>query len=151
MGFPRGEKEILCGKRAPRSNEIINKWRFQFGKKKQEITIPQVSTKLNSTKATNMWFKYHFLVLLVSTMIQSHQNKNANYKFLPNITDVSKVAEFNWCKYVIDSLVEGTRSWKPGNFFTGPLAFLIVSLIYLLDNFLLFATVISIKIRLKIP
>lgn len=46
--------------------------------------------------------------------------------------DVKKIAELDWCTFVIEHLKDSVSVWKKGNsYFTGPLPFLMVSFKFL--------------------
>lgn len=77
-GFPRGNKEIVITPRARRKCELTIAWKKQFKTQKQDISTPAVLEKVEKLPHANKWWKYHFLVLLVTTLIQSHQNRYFN-------------------------------------------------------------------------
>lgn len=76
----------------------------------------------------DLWFKRHFAVLVVSTLFSVMGNGYANQRVFQHFEDVDKIKDLNWCKFLLDCLVEAHAKWiqKKDRAFTGPLVFLTV-------------------------
>nr|GLL19511.1 uncharacterized protein LOC109157732 isoform X2 [Ipomoea trifida] len=72
------------------------------------------------------WFRRHFSVIVVSTLIASVSNGYANQKTVPMFRDVERIKDIDWCTYLLRSLVDTHGRWSQGGTrkFTGPLLFL---------------------------
>ena len=77
-------------------------------------------------------FKFHFahfsFVLLL--FLSGKQNVNINSDILTFLSDVDKIKDLNWCKYILDSLVKAKLFWeeRQTHSFPGSLLFLMVLL-----------------------
>ncbi|KAL3652123.1 hypothetical protein CASFOL_001804 [Castilleja foliolosa] len=75
-------------------------------------------------------FNRDFVVLAVSSVIKSNQDRNVNYRFLDSLHDVNEIRNFNWCSYVIKQLLATVHEWRTSKavnpWFTGPAAFLML-------------------------
>ena len=138
MELPMGRKRIPAssiGKSA-----LVDEWRAQFTNSVGwKITPGAVSEKLKQSSDVNLFFKLNFLVLFHNSMIQSLSNSYVNQWILVLGDNVDQCSEYNWCSFLLDSMIESQHKWKVDptkQFYTGPLAFLIVSHLYNIDLFL---------------
>lgn len=75
-------------------------------------------------------FRRCFIVYVVSSCISGNPNRTANTRILKSLIDCV-VKDYNWCRYTLRSLEVAIKDWKakPLRFFTGPILFLIVSIL----------------------
>ena len=73
-------------------------------------------------------FAYFSFVLLI--FLSGKQNGNINSDILTFLSDVDKIKDLNWCKYILDSLVKAKLFWeeRQTHSFPGSLLFLMVLL-----------------------
>uniref|UniRef100_A0A803MJZ9 Uncharacterized protein n=1 Tax=Chenopodium quinoa TaxID=63459 RepID=A0A803MJZ9_CHEQI len=103
-GFPLGGKRIE--QRNDESNlkwsKFLKAWRSKFGLKKGSPTNKRLIDRIQELK----------------------KEKSVSDEFLWNFV---KIAELDWCTFVIEHLKDSISVWKKGNsYFTGPLPFLMV-------------------------
>ncbi|CAH9086225.1 unnamed protein product, partial [Cuscuta epithymum] len=74
------------------------------------------------------WFKRHFIIFMVSILLDSTTNGYANPLILSNLVNVDRIRDLNWCDYVMSTLIDKRRIWEKNDkkSFTGPLLFLMV-------------------------
>nr|GMC75042.1 uncharacterized protein LOC109155335 [Ipomoea batatas] len=74
------------------------------------------------------WFKRHFTTLMVTTLIECMNNGYAYQMITNEFEEVEKIGELNWCKFLLDSLVETRAAWLkyPRQRYIGPILFLTV-------------------------
>ncbi|CAH9138355.1 unnamed protein product, partial [Cuscuta epithymum] len=126
LGFPRGE-EAVVKKHKHEKSELAVEWRKVFGGK-EKITPSEVATAMINCKEGGEWFIRHFVVLLISSLIENTKSGYINYQFINCLRDTKAVKRMNWCEYVISALVEKKLEWEEAKdkAFTGPLLFLVV-------------------------
>ncbi|CAH9081514.1 unnamed protein product [Cuscuta europaea] len=127
LGFPRG-KELILKKNRNRKSEILDEWRAMFQKKEHQITPSEVCVAMLRCSEGGIWFIRHFIVLVISVMLDSCQNGYVKYQILSQLENESAVKNMNWCEYTMSSLIQNRVSWekKKDKSFTGPLVFLLV-------------------------
>lgn len=99
---------------------------------KKDIYPPQLLQQMKIRKTSDYLFKLDFLVLMVSTLVESMSNGRAYIRFLASITKNSDIKEFNWCDFVVQAVKDCKKNWdcsKKSSKFVGPLAFLVVRVI----------------------
>lgn len=77
----------------------------------------------------NLYLKIHSLMrILILIMLLCFR-----FKILKSLMDVSKIRDFNWCKFTISGLVDGVWRWQENetSHFQGPLTFLLVGDIFI--------------------
>nr|GMC71753.1 uncharacterized protein LOC109193148 isoform X1 [Ipomoea batatas] len=89
-----------------------------------------------------LWFRMHFCMLVLSTFVACMRNGYANQMYFHHFDDVKRIQDLNWCKLLVDSLVETQAAWKSGSHkcFVGPAEF--VAFLYV-DRVLHFARPVS--------
>ncbi|CAI9099400.1 OLC1v1036215C1 [Oldenlandia corymbosa var. corymbosa] len=68
-------------------------------------------------------FKRDFLVFVVSTFLHGNTTSRIIMNILKPLLNMNEVTEYNWCQYVIDTLVKGCKSHHDGKLFTEPITF----------------------------
>ncbi|XP_021715317.1 uncharacterized protein LOC110683284 isoform X1 [Chenopodium quinoa] len=128
----------LGGKRIEQPNDesnlkwskFLKAWRSKFGLKKGSPTNKRLIDRiqeLKKEKSVSDEFLWNFVVCVVNCCIRSTNNPQLYIKFLYSCMDVKKIAELDWCTFVIEHLKDSVSVWKKGNsYFTGPLPFLMV-------------------------
>ncbi|XP_019167344.1 PREDICTED: uncharacterized protein LOC109163082 [Ipomoea nil] len=129
LGFPRGHTEMVKRERVHISN-LLRHWRGLFGKVRHTVTASLISDKFFAEADGGDWFKRHFSMLVVSTLVSCMSNGYANQMYFDCFYDVTRIHELNWCKFLLDSLVETHETWRSGRHkcFVGPAEF--VALFY---------------------
>nr|GMC69145.1 uncharacterized protein LOC109193148 isoform X1 [Ipomoea batatas] len=86
--------------------------------------------------------RMHFCMLVLSTFVACMRNGYANQMYFHHFDDVKWIQDLNWCKLLVDSLVETQAAWKSGSHkcFVGPAEF--VAFLYV-DRVLHFARPVS--------
>ena len=131
LGIPKGTTEIKMPKSLEKAAPV-QRWLRQFKNLAGTGKIPttnEVCAKMAEERDGGEWFEKHFLVAFTSTVIESTPTGAANPKLLNMIDGIEDVSDINWCRLVIDSLVEFVTSHKKKGpiRFRGPLLFLVVS------------------------
>nr|GME03285.1 uncharacterized protein LOC109190399 [Ipomoea batatas] len=87
-----------------------------------------IATKVRSLLEGDVWFKRHFAVLVVSVLGGTMKNGYANQLVFHNFEDVDEIKNLNWCKFVLECLVERHAQWvhNPDKQFSGPIVFLLL-------------------------
>ncbi|XP_031111388.1 uncharacterized protein LOC116015457 [Ipomoea triloba] len=75
------------------------------------------------------WFKRHFSVIVVTTLIECSRNGVVNQQFLDMLDDVFDIVDLNWCECLLESLGDCHTSWLEGRHkkYVGPIDFLTTS------------------------
>ncbi|XP_019199530.1 PREDICTED: uncharacterized protein LOC109193148 isoform X2 [Ipomoea nil] len=129
LGFPRGEIEMVKRDRLHISN-LLKHWRGLFEQVRHTVTASQIADKVIAEVDGGVWFKRHFSMLVVSTLVSCMSNGYANQMYFHCFDDVAHIRDLNWCQLLLDSLVETQDAWKSGRHkcFVGPAEF--VALFY---------------------
>ncbi|XP_031097560.1 uncharacterized protein LOC116001763 [Ipomoea triloba] len=127
LGLPRGTK-VITDRAKHEKSVILNSWRESFEKVDYSITPTDVAQKLQKYPDGGECFIRNYAILVVSTVVRCMQNGYVYQHVLPNLDDTLEIANLNWCRYVIHSLISTLTAWKAGETqrFTGPLVFLTV-------------------------
>lgn len=136
MNIPKGNDPVI---EAASDNElteyvnILTQWRQRWEILKGSPITRNMPAQMIQSGDNGDWFKRDFVVLLVSNLIKGNQSRNATYKILYSMIDVSKIKELNRCDYTFKSLINSVEAWKPKptSYFTSPSLFLIV-VVYIL-------------------
>uniref|UniRef100_A0A803MR79 Uncharacterized protein n=1 Tax=Chenopodium quinoa TaxID=63459 RepID=A0A803MR79_CHEQI len=125
LGLPIGGIEINKNNFS-RNKKVIRQWKKQFQSNSLSIKIGELKEFLKEHKSAGAMFKRNFVVLCVSTLMDGKQNMNINSDILTFLSDVDKIKDLNWSKYILDSLVKGKLLWeeRPTRSFPGSLLFL---------------------------
>jgi hypothetical protein len=128
MGLPMGATKITeLPFRSPEHTSYTN-WYNQYNK--THVRIHDVKRKIIESTNTDMNFKLNFLVLMINSLIESSSYGKANLDVLNYVTEDVDITDLDWCSLLLDSLTRNKFTYnpsKPGDFFVGPSAFLMVS------------------------
>lgn len=127
LGFPRGHIDMVKRDRLDVSN-LLKKWRAKFEKTRHIVTPPEISTVMVGRVDGGLWFRRHLCMLVLSTLVSCMCNDYANQMYFHHFDNVARLRDLNWCKLVVDSLVETQVAWKSGahKVFVGPTEFVAV-------------------------
>uniref|UniRef100_A0A803N5A1 DUF1985 domain-containing protein n=1 Tax=Chenopodium quinoa TaxID=63459 RepID=A0A803N5A1_CHEQI len=106
LGLPIGGIEIDKNNFS-RDKKVIQQWKKKFQSSSLFIKIGELKEFLKEHKSAGAMFKRNFVVLCVSTLMDGKQNMNINSEILTFISDVDKIKDLNWSKYILGSLVKG--------------------------------------------
>ncbi|KAH6761356.1 hypothetical protein C2S51_018305 [Perilla frutescens var. frutescens] len=125
LGLPNGDCPIKKMKKKEKCN-LLDAWRGLFRKKNGRIVASDVAKKMIELKDGGVWFKRHFVLLLIACLIEHPGNGYITPQIMSNLEDMSKVHELEWCEYVMRSLVKHKLEWEKNKmkYFTGPILFL---------------------------
>ncbi|XP_021776075.1 uncharacterized protein LOC110739902 [Chenopodium quinoa] len=108
--------------------KLLTNGKKQFPKNSLSVNNGELSMYLKDHKSAGPMFKRNFVVLCVSTLMSGGQNKNVNHDVLRYLTNVAKIKDLNWSKFILDSLVKAKIKWDelPTRCFPGSLLFLML-------------------------
>uniref|UniRef100_A0A803LW75 Aminotransferase-like plant mobile domain-containing protein n=1 Tax=Chenopodium quinoa TaxID=63459 RepID=A0A803LW75_CHEQI len=135
LGFPVGGIEIDKNNFS-RDNKVIQQWKEQFESNSLSIKIGELKEFLKEHKSASAMFKRNFVVLCMSTLMDGKQNMNINSEILTFLSDVDKIKDLNWSKYILDSLIKGKLFWEERQTRSFPGSLLFLMLLYV-DQFVL--------------
>ncbi|CAH9086994.1 unnamed protein product [Cuscuta europaea] len=115
LGFPRGSKSIVK-KNMLAKCAVLHEWRALFPKNENQITPTEVCKAMLECTQGGIWFIRHFLLLLISVVIDSYQNGYVNHQILNNLETIEGIKELNWCEYVMSTLIENRKAWENKKF-----------------------------------
>ncbi|CAA0820044.1 Unknown protein [Striga hermonthica] len=111
FGLPRGELEVNNKKKRVTSN-LLDEWIALFDvRRPSNITVSKVLDKINECDDGGVWFKHHFIVLMVSCLFESCLNGMANSRIVHALDDLSDVCDMNWCSYMIKCSVDTKKTY----------------------------------------
>uniref|UniRef100_A0A803MIR1 Uncharacterized protein n=1 Tax=Chenopodium quinoa TaxID=63459 RepID=A0A803MIR1_CHEQI len=115
-----------------KDNKVITQWKKLLKKNSLSVNIGELSMYLKDHKSTRPMFKCNFVVLCVSTLMSGGQNNNVNHNIIKYLTNVDKIKDLNWSKFILDSLVKAKMKWDklPTRYFPGSLLFLMLVYVY---------------------
>ncbi|KAK9073527.1 hypothetical protein SSX86_007851 [Deinandra increscens subsp. villosa] len=127
-GFPMG-LTIIQRSRIGNSNNVdmIKHWKRHL--KLDKVVPTDLVNIMKPRKASDYFFKLDFLVLMVSTLVQSMPNGYVYIRFLQSITKNSDFKKLNWCDFVVQAAKDCKNAWDPNkknSKFVGPLTFLVL-------------------------
>ncbi|XP_019196412.1 PREDICTED: uncharacterized protein LOC109190399 [Ipomoea nil] len=95
---------------------------------KHDVRLTVFGEAMVSRLVGDAWLKCHFTVIVVSTLISVMGNGYANQRVFQHFEDVEKIKYLNWCKFLLDCLVNVHAKWIPNKYqpFTGPIVFMTV-------------------------
>lgn len=99
LGLPVGGEVLQFD--ADEDSTMLNSWKKQF-----------------ETNGGGPMFKRNFVVLCYSTLMFGSQNHYIGHWILRFLSSVGDINKCNWCKFVLDCLVEAKKYWqeKPSRF-----------------------------------
>nr|GMD86867.1 uncharacterized protein LOC109193148 isoform X1 [Ipomoea batatas] len=124
LGFPRGGIEMVKRDKLHISN-LLQHWRGKFEKKRHYVTPSEIATHMVKHVDGGILFRRHFCMLVLNTLVGCMRNGYANQMYFQCFDDVRRIRDLNWCKLLVDSLVETQAAWKSGRHkcFVGPAEF----------------------------
>lgn len=78
-----------------------------------------------------VWFKRQFMVLLTACLIENSSNGYVIPQIMKCFSDIRCIPEWDWCGFVIRSLVENKIKWEKNKAkaFFGPALFITVRIV----------------------
>ncbi|KAK6146381.1 hypothetical protein DH2020_020250 [Rehmannia glutinosa] len=127
LGFPNGDVVIEQKKKSGQC-ALYDQWRTMFGKNNSKVTAGELAAKMIECVDGGDWFRRHFVTLVASVIIGNLQCGYINPLILNCLDDVSKIREFNWWDYTLNTLIYKRVKWDETNKieFNGPVLFLTV-------------------------
>lgn len=128
LGLPNGPVPIT-----ERDGQLVGTelraWREETKQRKGKITVKVLAAQSRKHGGGGEWFRRHFSVIVVTTIIASVSNGYANQKTVHMFHDFDRIKDLDWCTYLLRSLVDTRGSWSQDapRKYTGPLLFLTVS------------------------
>nr|GMC92251.1 uncharacterized protein LOC109193148 isoform X2 [Ipomoea batatas] len=113
LGFPRGCIEMVKRDKLHISN-LLQHWRGKFEKKRHHVTPSEIATHMVKRVDGGILFRRHFCMLVLNTLVGCMRNGYANQMYFQCFDDVRRIRDLNWCKLLVDSLVETQAAWKSG-------------------------------------
>ncbi|KAK6131732.1 hypothetical protein DH2020_034529 [Rehmannia glutinosa] len=126
LGFPDGdiviEKKKKSGKCA-----LYDEWKTMFPNF-HKVTAGDLAVRMMQCVDGGDWFRRHFVTLVDSVLIGNLQSGYINPLILNRLDDVSKIREFNWWDYTLNTLLSKRVKWDETNKyeFNGPVLLLTV-------------------------
>ena len=139
LGIPNGEVSIDCLEERNPDDPFIREWFQQFPSGKKEIRPNDITDVIVGSDDHGKLFRMNFLMLFANTMGICEAQGACSMYILKKINDeiIEKVENINWCKFIIDSLIQSLKRWNrsKSSYFTGPQTFMTVSKNLLPINF----------------
>ncbi|XP_062188900.1 uncharacterized protein LOC133892212 [Phragmites australis] len=123
LGLPRGGNKVIYDFDVEAINFIHEEYQIDDG------VTPQIKTivkRLQDNKNADEDYLRSWLMLAVSTFLCPTTCLFISPKCYPALRDLSKVKEFNWCQFVVDSLKTSVHEMQTRNSVKGCLFFLVV-------------------------
>ena len=132
LGFPKG-KLLLQRLKKGSDFGLLDDIAGKEGKPRPRLTADDVKKHMLKEEKGGDLFKKLFLVLLEYYLIEAPSDGFLRPKILHLIDDVSNVHNYNWCQYVLKITFDVYDSWNDSRirYYTGPIVFLVVSLLTL--------------------
>lgn len=130
LGLPKGRTAFVVEHYCT-NQELLAEWRHMTSPgNPKRVSASQVKESMLAASDGGDWFKRQFLILTIACLVEHTSTGYINQKLFGNFVDLTKVADLNWCKYTMKSLIEHKAQWrtKTTNAFLGPILFLVVYL-----------------------
>ncbi|MFS7926063.1 hypothetical protein Hanom_Chr04g00292571 [Helianthus anomalus] len=128
LGFPCGSLIISENERLQEREHIVNVWKSRYPT--FLVSTFQIGAKIiENDYNEEILFKIDFLMLVITTLIESNQNGTCKYQLLDLLRMENNFGDYDWCAYTMDALRGCKKNWKPYNVnsqFAGPLTFLVL-------------------------
>lgn len=127
FGFPIGNILIEEGGKKAQT-DLVEEYTNTFDGK-IKIGQKDIVEKMLGDKEGGGWFKRHFVMLLVSSLIENSSHGYVNPEIMQHLGNLDKVKGMDWCTYTLDCLARTKRSWENNKHkaFLGSALFLMVS------------------------
>lgn len=91
-------------------------WRLNFGLADENDQIPLnlLEDRIPTLDQGGDEFKQLFVMHAVSSFLAPTSNRTADLRIAKAIDDVEQIKNLNWCKYVLEKLCEGVKSYQKG-------------------------------------
>ncbi|KAH6781951.1 hypothetical protein C2S51_007244 [Perilla frutescens var. frutescens] len=88
----------------------------------------ELLTSILSDTTTGEWFKMNFMILVITSMIENYEDVHIYKNLMDCLQEIDNVSQYDWCEYVLRSLMNHTIKWKSNKTmpFTGPILFLLM-------------------------
>nr|GMC62918.1 uncharacterized protein LOC109155364 [Ipomoea batatas] len=109
--------ELLCGtvtiteRDSQVGNPLLSEWREELRQPKGKVTATTICNELPTHNNGGIWFKRHFTVEVVSTLVESEHNGYVNHKIVHMFDDTNGIAKLDWCGYLLKCLVSSHEDW----------------------------------------
>ncbi|KAK6142706.1 hypothetical protein DH2020_023054 [Rehmannia glutinosa] len=129
LGFPDGdiviEKKKKSGKCA-----LYEEWKTMFPNF-HKVTTGDLAFRMMQCVDGGLWFRRHFVTLVDDVLIGNLLSGYINPLILNCLDDVSKIREFNWWDYTLNTLLSKRLKWGETNKyeFNGPASLLTVGVL----------------------
>ncbi|KAH6770400.1 hypothetical protein C2S52_015203 [Perilla frutescens var. hirtella] len=131
FGFPKGPRLIVKKARNAKAS-LLSVWLGRFEDKHcKRIRATHVADDMIKEADGGLWFRRQFLVLVTCCLIERAGNCYVLPQILDTFQNIDRVAELNWCGYLMKCLIEHTRAWQANKEknYTGPSLF--ITLLYM--------------------
>ncbi|KAH6827979.1 alpha carbonic anhydrase 2 [Perilla frutescens var. hirtella] len=93
----------------------------------QVMQKDELLTSILSYTTAGEWFKMNFMILVITSMIENYEDGHIYKNLMDCLQEIDNVSQYDWCEYVLRSLVNHTIKWKSNKTmpFTGPILFLL--------------------------
>ncbi|KAK6147751.1 hypothetical protein DH2020_018663 [Rehmannia glutinosa] len=126
LGFPDGDI-VIEKKRKSGKCALYDEWKTMFPNF-HKVTSGDLAVRMMQCVDGGDWFRRHFITLVDSVLIGNLQSGYINPLILNCLDDVSKIREFNWWDYTLNTLISKRVKWDETNKyeFNGPILLLTV-------------------------
>nr|GMD31260.1 uncharacterized protein LOC109155623 isoform X2 [Ipomoea batatas] len=90
----------------------LRQWRDKLCQPEGDVTVKALCNAMLRCKDGDVWFKRHFSVVVVSTLIASEHNGYVNQKIVHMLHDVDRIADLDWCGFLLKRLVNCHEDWS---------------------------------------
>lgn len=108
LGLRNGLAPILERDSQAVSTEL-REWRDKVNQRRGRITVKALATQLLNLRDGGVWFKRHFSVNVVTSLIASVSNGYVNQQIVHLFREVNKIKDLDWCGYLLRFLVAAHR------------------------------------------
>ncbi len=122
LGIPLGGHEI----KASGLSDAQRRWRQSFPQTR--LHPNHIVNAMMESKEGGEFFKKCFMMVFISTIIESNKNGTINNCYFDVLEDVEEIKSYNWCGFLLKRLIQAKKSWDNDKqcYFRGSLLFLVV-------------------------
>lgn len=127
LGLPKGRNNIVSVKTS-QEDSLLKEWKACVCvENPSRIVASDVAAAVIRETTGGIWFKRHFLVLMVVYLVEHTSIGYINCKVFDKFHKLEAVKDINWCGYIIGILQSRRRIWQknPTNQYLGPIMFLV--------------------------
>ncbi|KAL9685237.1 hypothetical protein QQ045_022685 [Rhodiola kirilowii] len=137
LGLPLGGRNIKLQGRTNADSPLVQQFRRQYGGPKDStVTYKTIVDKIQQSGAADDTFKLNFLVLFVSSTVESTKCCVSNQRIMNGIEGTDDIYALNWCEYIYTFLRDTKDEWE-GNkrcSYNDPITFLIALYIGMFEH-----------------